>query len=95
MAVHAYCDDCRFHKPLDLPALAEQIGADHRAMSPDLRKVLVCPKCGSKRTSFIYSPNRGQPQIIEGAWSGPPRTGPSTPTPQRSRRSRSRRRGGT
>jgi hypothetical protein len=76
MSVHAYSDDCRFHKPLDLPAFAERIGADNPAMSPDLRKVLVCTKCHSKRTSFIYSPDRGEPQIIEGAWSGPPRTAP-------------------
>ena len=92
MSVHAYCDDCRFHKPLDLAALAERIGSDRPAMSPDLRSVLVCPKCGSKRTSFIYSPGRGDLQMIEGAWSGPPRTGPITPSPSRTHRSRSRRR---
>jgi hypothetical protein len=90
MAVYAYCDDCRFHKPLDLPALAGRLGNDHRAMSPDLRKVLVCPKCGSRRTSFIYSPDRGAPELIEGAWSGLPRTGPTTHSPRRTHRSRSR-----
>jgi len=70
MRVEAYCDDCRFHKQLDLAALGDRLGPDHPAMAGDLKTLLHCPKCGSKQTSFIYSRDSGRPELIHGAWSG-------------------------
>ena len=70
MQVEANCDDCRFHKRVDLAALRDRLGPDHPAMAGDLKKLLICPQCRSKRISFIYSPDSGRDEMIHGAWRG-------------------------
>jgi Zn finger protein HypA/HybF involved in hydrogenase expression len=73
--IEAYCDDCRFHKRLDLEAMKQHFGPDHPAMAWDLKRILHCPKCGSKNTAFIYGYDSGKPQMIE-TWGTPSATTP-------------------
>jgi hypothetical protein len=70
MAVNAHCDARGIHKRVDLPALATRLGDHHRAMADDLQRVLICPRCRSKRTSFTYFYDSGKPELIDGAWGG-------------------------
>lgn len=70
MEVSANCEQCHFRKEVDLVALGERLGPDHPAMAGDLKKLLHCPECRSKRTSFTYSYRSGREEMIHGAWAG-------------------------
>lgn len=56
-SITAHCGDCQHSKPLDLPALAERLGADFVAIgTPNpLVERLRCEKCGSKRIGLIIA----------------------------------------
>lgn len=70
MQVTAHCEDCHFTKEVDLVGLRDRLGPDRPAMAADMKKLLHCPKCRGKRTSFIYSHQSGQEEMIHGAWAG-------------------------
>ena len=50
----------RGRKNLDLPALAEKLGRDHRLMRNDLTPKLRCSACQGKNIALTLSPP-GQP----------------------------------
>ena len=68
--VTAHCVDCRFTNEVDLAALRDRLGADRPAMASDFKKLLHCPKCRGKRSSFIYSYCSGRKEMVHGAWAG-------------------------
>jgi len=55
--ITAHCGVCQHSKPLDLPGLAEKLGADFIAIgTPNpLVALLRCDQCGSKRIGLIIS----------------------------------------
>ncbi len=50
--VHCNARDCWNRAPVDLPALAARLGADHRSLAPFLKPYFVCSKCGSRDVGF-------------------------------------------
>jgi hypothetical protein len=51
--------DCYHSAEVDLPALADRIGADHSFLADSIRRYFKCSECGSRDIGFIVSPPTG------------------------------------
>lgn len=89
LSVHCNAQDCWHRAPVDLPALAARLGADHQCLAPFLKPYFVCSRCGSRDVGFTTGAE--MPNLFEGAYGGQPAPDWATrPEPNRRRRARLR-----